>query len=420
MKQTSRAVLAALVIMTGAAAPFGPATAQEETSLVATPNDEAQVIGTGNFVTGGRNTRLKVSSTYHQLCTTLNNYREVCLNIVANSIMDGITVTTRSAPDGTPLTEFKFDDKSTRSLLNRTYAVARFVGRLDIVAEALENLSTNATAPDNTDAAKGKCGGNSKLTADTESNSQDCDTGSGGSSTGSTDPGGGGAGGGGGGGGSIPDAGTVIVKEYRNPDPLPRTDLHGDPLTPPTSGNLGGVPVVVVPGPRTKDVPIIVPVPRLALPSTTPIAHLWDGCIPMPMGIICANAGRRANNDPNRIPSVVPPTPPSASAGLEALQRWWVQWWPLPELDWCKLIGYGCTAKPSEYTPPKLPTPTPEQKRPACEAAYVAHLTYCEEVVGKLQTAKDEDVCFMEALSNLNDCLDNPTGSRTGLTSDTN
>jgi hypothetical protein len=173
-------------------------------SLRADTGDNAQVIGTGNFVNNGRNTRLKVTGKYRVLCTTLNNYREVCLNIVASSTMEDITVTTSSTPDGTPLTNFAFNDKSTRSRVYIAYAVARFLGRLAVVADALGDLDTNATTP-GTDTARGKCGGNSKLTTGTSNNSEDCDTGSGGSSTGSSDPGGGG-GGGGSAPGNIPDA----------------------------------------------------------------------------------------------------------------------------------------------------------------------------------------------------------------------
>jgi hypothetical protein len=344
--------------------------------------DNDRVIGPGNFVTNGSYTRIKTTATQYLLCTTVNK-RENCGPIVASSTMDGIAVTTSSAPDGTPLVNFRFDPASPRNRANMAYAVARFLARMSVVGEDLEHR-TSATAP-GTDRATGKCGGMSKLATDTTSNSNDCDTNGGGASP-TTDP------------GNIPDAGTVIVEAYRNPDRLPGTDAHGDPFTPPMFDN---APVVVVPGPRKSDAPIIIPIPAATpsqeeIPTTKVGWRLWDGCIVTPFGITCANAARRNKADPNAVPSAPPPVDGS-------MDNWWASWWKWPAPDWCKMIGYGCAAKDSKGDIPRQPSMF--DKLQACADRYTAAVTYCTEVElpNRGQDAYKE--CFKNATTLYNGCV---------------
>jgi hypothetical protein len=411
MKQTHRAALA----IAATAALCGPATAQDDASLRADTGTNAQVIGTGNFVANGRNTSIKVTPTQYLLCTEIDKPQEACAPIVARSTMTDIVIIPHNAPDGTPLIDFNFDPHSTRDLVNLANAVARFIGRVDIAADELTSPARGrANAPGSAAAAA--------ETTEPEKKPKKCSdaTTPGVSLTaaGESD-----ACAGDGNGGNIPDAGTVIINApYRSPDPLPHTDIHGDPVKPPKSGGNAGsvpVPVVVVPGPRSNDAPIIVPVPRLGIPIADYTPHLWDGCIVTPIGVTCANVGRRSKNDPNAIPPV-PSAPPPLTGSLDS---WWAQWWPFPKLDWCKLIGYGCVKANEggsgtyEGNGSKLPPDTSERKRQQCDDHFAATLTYCEEVVEKFQKKEDLDVCFQNATDAHDDCIEAATGTRPSFTS---
>jgi hypothetical protein len=385
MKPLHPGALSALVLAcTGA---FLPARAQSNSPPDADAgfspqlSADARVIGPGNFVLGGSNTQIRLSATYYLLCTTIT--QEACAPVVTRATMDGIAIITHSAPDGTPLIDFNTDPHSTRDPVNLANAIARFVGRMTIAADILASPArSRADAPD------------SAAVTETEPDKpKKCSD--------ATTPGAGLAAAGensacSGDGGDVPNAGTVVVSApYQSPEPPPSTDVHGDPITPPAVK----IPVVIVPGPRTNDAPIIIPLPEPIPPISYPDSSVppkasqtaWPiesaPCIPTPLGWTCVIKAKRPVN-----PNTVPPMPGVSNA------PWWA-WWKWERIDWCKMIGYGCQAKQENREPDII------DQLLACQLAYAAAVTYCTQVELKNRGATAYGTCMKEATVVLNQCV---------------